>query len=278
MLRVRGDDVYPVTLTGLGERVHLARPETDLETHIADVVNLLDYEDLADVTLVGHSYGGTVVTGVADRRPERLARLVYLDTGPLEDGQAIVDTYPVDYRDRVERAVAERGDGWRWPLPPFDELGALSSLWGLNDDQLDLLRSRAAPQPFRTFTQPLRLSKPLHGPYRRVAIVCTKSGLTAASLREFAGSGDRRFRAFATPDWSLHELPTGHWPMFSAPNDLADVLHRLHPAVEALGDSVTAELNRDETPQQPAGAGTTPAWSSTRRPRWPEHDERMDEE
>lgn len=226
-LRARGHDVYPVTLTGLGERVHLARPEVDLETHIIDVVNLLDYEELADVWLVGPSYGGTVVTGVADRRPERLARLVYLDTWPLDDGQAIVDTYPPDYRARIEREVAERGDGLHWALPPFEELGQTASLSGLDDARLERFRARATPQPFRTFTQPLRLDRPLGGPYSWVGIICTQSGLTAAVLRELIASGDPRFRAFATPDWSLQELHTGHWPMLSAPDDLAYLIHEL---------------------------------------------------
>ncbi len=121
-LRARGHQVYPVTLTGLGERVHLAHPGVDLETHIRDVVNVLEYEDLTDVMLVGHSYAGAVITGVADRRPDRLAQLVYLDTGPLGDGQALLDFYPPDHRDRIQRQVAEHGDGWKWPLPPFEEL------------------------------------------------------------------------------------------------------------------------------------------------------------
>jgi RimJ/RimL family protein N-acetyltransferase/pimeloyl-ACP methyl ester carboxylesterase len=233
-LRARGHDVHPVTLTGLGDRVHLARPEVDLETHITDVVNLLDYEEFSGVWLVGHSYGGTVVTGVADRRPERLARLVYLDTGPLDNGQAIVDTYPPDYRARVEHEVAERGDGWRWALPSFDELGQTSSLSGLDEAQLERFRAKATPQPFRTFAQPLRLDRPLGGPYGRVGIICTESGLTVAALRELIASGDPRFQAFATPDWSLHELHTGHWPMLSAPDDLAELLHELTGAQGSL--------------------------------------------
>src|SRR5438132_4781326 len=91
MLRRKGHDVYAVTLTGLGERIHLASPEVDLETHIQDVVNVLFYEDLRDVVLVGHSYGGMVITGVADRAPERLRQLVYLDAAVPSDGQAIAD-------------------------------------------------------------------------------------------------------------------------------------------------------------------------------------------
>ena len=82
-LRDEGHDVYPVTLTGLGERAHLASPEIDLDTHITDVVNLIEYEDLEEVVLLGHSYGGLVVTGAADRIPERISELVYLDTAPL---------------------------------------------------------------------------------------------------------------------------------------------------------------------------------------------------
>jgi pimeloyl-ACP methyl ester carboxylesterase len=116
-LRALGHDVYPVTLTGLGERVHLAHPGVDLETHIADVVNLLDYEGLEDAVLVGHSYAGVVITGVADRRAERLGAVVYLDSGPLRDGLSIDDVQSADQRELRQRDVEERGEGWRWPLP-----------------------------------------------------------------------------------------------------------------------------------------------------------------
>jgi pimeloyl-ACP methyl ester carboxylesterase len=93
-LRDEGHEVYPVTLTGLGERVHLGRAEVDLETHITDVVNTIVANDLDDVILVGHSYAGTVVGGVADRVPERLERVVFVDTAPLADGMAATDIYP----------------------------------------------------------------------------------------------------------------------------------------------------------------------------------------
>lgn len=85
-LRMAGHEVFAPTLTGLGERVHLAHPGVGLETHIQDVVNVLVFEDLQQVTLVGHSYGGIVITSVADRTPERLAQLVYLDAFVPEDG------------------------------------------------------------------------------------------------------------------------------------------------------------------------------------------------
>ena len=93
-LREAGHEAYPVTPTGLGERSHLSNPEVNLDTHITDVVNLIEFEDLRDVVLLGHSYAGIVVTGAADRVPERIAQLVYLDSGPAPDGVSFLDTQP----------------------------------------------------------------------------------------------------------------------------------------------------------------------------------------
>src|ERR671916_3427586 len=112
-LRNAGHDAYPLTLTGLGERVHLASPEVDLQTHITDVVNLLEFEDLRDVVLLGHSYGGLVVTGAADRIPERVSELVYLDTAPLPNGGSLIEKFPPDLRKRTVEQVAELGEGWK---------------------------------------------------------------------------------------------------------------------------------------------------------------------
>ena len=91
LLEKSGHRVHAPSLTGLGERKHLARPDIDLDTHIADIVSLLEMEDLSDVVLVGHSYGGMVITGVADRAPERIGRLVYLDAFVPEDGKCTLD-------------------------------------------------------------------------------------------------------------------------------------------------------------------------------------------
>ena len=126
-LRARGHDVYPLSLTGLGERAHLARPEIDLDTHVTDVVNLLRYEDLRDAVLVGHSYAGLVVTAAADREHDRVSQLVYVDTGPLPDGVAQVEFSPPEEQERTAAAVAEHGDGWRLPPPPWKELAAAAS-------------------------------------------------------------------------------------------------------------------------------------------------------
>jgi pimeloyl-ACP methyl ester carboxylesterase len=226
-LRARNHEVFSVTLTGLGERVHLARPETDLETHITDVVNTLDYEDLTGVVLVGHSYAGAVITGVADRRPERIAELVYLDTGPLPSGARMLDLFPPERQAQLRQRVAEHGDGWRLPMPGWEELNADASIAGLDDAMLDRLRVKATPQPFGTYTEPLALSRPPGGPYGRTAIFCVQSFMSVAAFREALASGHPMFQVFAGPDWRYFELDTGHWPMFSTPGPLADTLHTI---------------------------------------------------
>jgi pimeloyl-ACP methyl ester carboxylesterase len=228
-LRKLGHEVYPVTLTGLGERVHLANPKVDLETHIADVVNLLDYEDLSDVVLVGHSYAGVVVTGVADRRPERLQAVVYLDTGPLPDGLAIADVQTPEQRERQRLEAEQGGNGWLWPVPDHDTLvsGVYGSSSGLEPAGFQLLEGHATPQPYATFTTPLRLTGTRPDALRRVAIFCAEGAMNLALLQDLIEQHDLRAEAFADPSWELYELPTGHWAMFSLPGPLAELLDRI---------------------------------------------------
>ncbi len=224
-LRARRLDPYPVTLTGLGERVHLASPAVDLDTHVTDVVNLLDFEDLHDGVLVGHSYAGAVITGVADRRPARIGLLVYLDTVPLPAGSAIIDLQSPEQREQQRRAVASDGDGWRWPVPDRATLasGLFGSASGLGERELERLEARATAQPYATFTSQLQLAQALPAP-PRVAILCSHGGPSLASVRALIAAGDPRVSALAGPDWELRELPSGHWPMFSAPAQLTDLL------------------------------------------------------
>lgn len=228
-LRASGHDVYPVTLTGLGERVHLARPDVDLDTHVADVVNLLDYEALEGAVLIGHSYAGVVVTAVADRRPERLSTVVYLDTAPLPDGTAIVDVQSPEQREQQRAAVERDGDGWRWPVPDRELLasGLYGSVIGLDERHFRLLDERATAHPYATFTAPLRLTDTPPAAVKRVAILCSAGGLDLATVRDLIAQGDPRVAVFSGPEWELRELPTGHWPMLSLPGPLADLLHEI---------------------------------------------------
>jgi pimeloyl-ACP methyl ester carboxylesterase len=219
-LRAAGHEVYPVTLTGMGERVHLARPDTDLETHLTDVLNLLAYEDLRDVVLVGHSYAGMVITGVADRAPDRIARLVYVDTGPLPDGMAMQDFTPSQEQAANDARVARDGDGWRLPLPDWADLGE-PNLAGLGPRERELMAGRAVPQPAATFRQPLRLTDPAAlDKLPKTAVLCT---FTVDVLRQLAAQNPV-FAAMFGEGWQHVELPTGHWPMFSEPARLASTL------------------------------------------------------
>jgi pimeloyl-ACP methyl ester carboxylesterase len=228
-LRAGGHDVHPVTLTGLGERVHLGGPDVDLDTHITDVVNVIDYEDLDQVVLVGHSYAGIVVEGVADRRASRIAAVVYVDSAPMGDGLAHIDMYPPEACAAVESAVAAAGDGWRLPFPGIERLGQQASLAGLDDRALEGLADRATPQPFATYTRPLKLSGD-DVRYDRRAIVCSDGGFSVAQIRDALESDDPgMFGVYAGPGWTFDEIHTGHWPMLSAPDALADVLAKSAP-------------------------------------------------
>lgn len=223
-LRALGHDVYPLSLTGLGERAHLASPAVDLDTHIADIVQLLESEDLRDVVLVAHSYGTMPVTGAADRAPGRIARLVYLDTGPVSDGVALADLDPPEVQRLVDQQIQQEGDGWRWPLPSWEVLEhtLAASLAGLSDEQRAYLRVHATPHPYGAFRQPLRLTRPDAAPLPKLAILCS---FTEEQIREMIASGHPFGQAMAGPEWQFVELLTGHWPMFSEPERLASILH-----------------------------------------------------
>jgi pimeloyl-ACP methyl ester carboxylesterase len=231
-LRAAGHEVYSPTLTGLGERCHLARPDLNLDTHIQDVVNVLTYEDLHEVVLVGHSYAGIVVTGVADRATDRVGTVVYLDSGPVADGLAFLDIMPPEARQHHERLVREQGDGWRLPMLSWDDLENVNhaSLAGLDERHRRLMCSRAADQPFGTYTQPLRLTNPARASLPKALISCS---FPLEQVRALIASGHPWFREMAGPEWRLLELPTGHWPMFSEPEGLAD--HLLTLATTSTG-------------------------------------------
>jgi pimeloyl-ACP methyl ester carboxylesterase len=228
-LRRHGHDVHPVTLTGLGDRSHLATPQVDLDTYIADVVNLVEFEDLQDVVLVGHSYAGHVVTGVADRISERLSLLAYLDAGPSPDGAAFMDLQPPAARELIERLVEESGDGWQVPMPSWEELEGVmgASLEGLGQEERARMRARASAQPVRTWTQPLSLKNQADEELPKLLITCS---IPLAQVRQLIDGGHPWFAALAGPEWSFLELPTGHWPMFSVPGPLASLLLGLSPA------------------------------------------------
>lgn len=210
LLRAAGHDVHPVTLTGLGDRAHLGGASTDMSTHAHDVVALLEAEELTEVILVGHSYAGAVVTVVAGQVPERIAELVYLDAEVPAPGVSLFDSAGADYREYMEARARAAGDPTRMPFLTDDELDQFYGEHGLGGDDLRWLRVHAVSLPMGTSTEPV-------GPGPDLAAVphtfirCT--GTPGPGLVEPGLAG-----------WEYAELPTGHWPMVTLPDELARLL------------------------------------------------------
>ncbi len=221
LLREASHQVFTPTLTGLGERSHQAHPLLGLESHVHDIVNVLTYENLSEVILVGHSYAGTLITAVAECMPERIAHLVYLDAFVPQDGQSTIDLsdhLPAELWG--ERARAE-GCGWLIPtlLPgSWDEI--VRDVWGVSDEaDRQWMVERLSPMPLKLLADPVRLSNPAASALPRTYIRCLHT-----DWPPFDRSAEI---ARNTPGWSCHELATGHDAMVTAPKELAGLLLEL---------------------------------------------------
>lgn len=223
-LRSKGCDVLAATLPGLGERAAEASSDTDMETYVADVIEQIVGQDLEDVILVGHSFGGAVAGGVADRIPSRLSRVVYVDSGPLPSGSSYIELFEGPQLEFINALVESRGDGWLVPMPAWDEFGTefQASLEGLGPDELRMMGEGATPQPFKTWSQPL--VREMGEEVRRIPKTLIASSFPLAQVEQLIAVGHPWFAELSGPEWDLVELPTGHWPMFSRPKDLADLL------------------------------------------------------
>lgn len=211
LLRAAGHEIFTPTYTGLGERAHHVSRSTNLDTHIADVVAVLECEDLRNVVLVGHSYGGMVATGVADRAQERIARLIYIDAFVPSDGQSLFDLLPEQERARRAEGARTEGDGWLLPPnPPPSDTPPEDIAW---------ITPRRRWQPIATFSQPLRLR---NGPAKvpRAYIYCTRLG-PGDTFGQFA----KRFRN--DPAWQFFDIDASHSPNVTAPEALARLLDQI---------------------------------------------------
>lgn len=204
-LQKAGHDVFTPTYTGLGERSHLLNPDIDLETHILDVLQVFNYEALNDVILVGKSYSGMVITGVADRIPEKIRHLVYLDAAVPEAGQSLVDLLDPATAAMVAEVVQTYGEGWYLPVDPSAD-------------------RRLTPHPGKTGSQPLRLYNPQAiETIPHTYIYCTRKpsiGLAACITQGGAAKAKAK-------GWHYYELATDHEPEQEAPDDVAAILLKL---------------------------------------------------
>jgi pimeloyl-ACP methyl ester carboxylesterase len=221
LLRARGHDVFTPTLTGLGERAHLSKPDVGLDTHIEDIVKVLEFENLSHVILVGNSSGGMVITGAADRAPQRIAHLVYLDAFVPEDGQSLVDMLPADRRDAMENLVKTEGAGWLLPrFAPLPPEKILRDIWGVtSDDDLSWMLARLEPTPFKHFTDPFKRTNPAAVDMARTFIRCR--GFLFGKHPAFDSHAKM---AQQTPGWRYRELDAPHLPYITHPADVADTL------------------------------------------------------
>jgi pimeloyl-ACP methyl ester carboxylesterase len=208
LLRAAGHEVYAVTLTGLGERSHLRYPDIDLNTHIQDVVAVLDSEDLHRVILVGHSLSGTMALAVAERIPERLAHVANLDGWLPIDGKSARDLKP-DLWTGLRHCAEASGDEWWVPPPPDWTFGISGADW-------EWVRSKLTDHPLKTWETPFSLTNPAARSIPRTYIYCTEG----CSPEEVANQQNECARM----GWQYLSLPTGYDAMITAPKELAELL------------------------------------------------------
>jgi pimeloyl-ACP methyl ester carboxylesterase len=207
-LQARGHEVFTPSLSGVGERSHLLSREIDLNTHIADVVNLIRFEELSDVVLCGHSYGGCVVTGAADQVADRIGALVYVDAFVPDSGQSLHDTLPAEQRQAQVQGALENGEGWRVPPIPAEvfNLKAKDRAW------VDRQRT---PQSLATFQQPLQLTGAVEHIGNVTYILAT--GWDNSPFPQFCEKAKAR-------GWKTLTMACGHDLMLDEPAELVEVL------------------------------------------------------
>jgi pimeloyl-ACP methyl ester carboxylesterase len=203
-----GHEVFTPTLTGVGERSHLGSTSVNLSTHTADVVNLTRWEELSDVILCGHSYGGCVISGAGDQIPDRIRALVYLDAFVLEDGECLCDLVPPE-QVRSMREQAQAGDGWKVaPIP--------AEVFQVNSRDAAWVNAQCTPQPIATFEERIRLT----GGLSRIQDV---THVLATGFREGSPFPFSHERAKAK-GWKTRTIPSGHDVMLDLPDELTALL------------------------------------------------------
>lgn len=213
-LQAQGHHVFTPTLTGLGERKHLASPHVTLDTHITDITNLIEWEELDNVVLVGHSYGGPVITGVCDAQKDRIAHAIFLDAITLADGETVLRG---GTKEAAEDAFGPLIDGYL--APPRQPVS-----FGVPDhmtEELAWLRRRVTPHLLGTWTQPISLKNGGSNEIPRTFILCTDKP-------QFTESQRARVKRFQDdPTWNYEELPCGHDSMVILPTETAEMFERI---------------------------------------------------
>ncbi len=210
-LRAAGHHVWTPTMTGLGERAHLLNADVGLSTCIEDICAVIEAEELTELVLVGHSFAGPVISGVADRLSHRLQQLIYLDALIVQSGQSAISIFPPQVQQERSRTID--AEGLRMAIPSADKFGVSQT------DQVDWLARRLTPHPLKSYTETLQLEHPLGNGLPKTYIAVTEPWYPPlASLREWIK---------VQPDWEWRELAAGHDAMLTSPNALARLLEAL---------------------------------------------------
>jgi len=209
LMRAAGHELWTPTYTGLGERAHLGHADVSLDTHIQDIVAVLEAEDLTGVHLIGHSYGGMVATGVADRARERIAQLIYLDAFAPVSGQAVFDLVPPDVAAKMRAGAQASASGYGIPSNPMpSDTSPEDQAWA---------GPRRLPQPVKAFSTKLTLSAEPSAP--RTYIYAKKAGI---------GDTFRRFLERAKREgWHIYEIDASHNPHITNPHGLLAILNEI---------------------------------------------------
>ncbi len=207
-LRTQGHRVFAPTLTGLGERAHLVSPDINLDTHIQDIVGVLESEELMDVILVGHSYAGMVITGVAERVTDRLSALVYVDAFVPENGQSMLSINPERVRGFLDRAAA--GDANLIPTMKAENWGVRSAA------DIAWLDRHLTPQPAGTYTQPVSYTD-LFQRIENLTYILASGNENGV----FSPVAEKLRR---DPAWRCETVPCGHEVMVDEPERLVEIL------------------------------------------------------
>lgn len=208
-LQAAGHEVFTPTLTGVGERSHLSSPSVNLSTHIADVVNLIRWEEQSDVVLCGHSYGGFVISGAADCIPDRIRALVYLDAFVSEGGECLFDLLPPEQVQGTRQQVQATGDGWKVaPIP--------AEVFQVNPRDRAWVNAQCTPQPIACFEEPIKLA----GGLGRIQDV---THILATGFRDGSPFPACHERA-KSKGWKTRTMACGHDVMVDVPDELAAFL------------------------------------------------------
>jgi len=207
-LEARGHEVFTPTLTGVGERCHLLTPQVNLETHIADLINLFRWEELTGVVLCGHSYAGCVVSSVADRIPQSISALLFLDAFVPENGQSLHDTLPPEARNQQLKEARNAGGGWKMPPIPAEA-------FNVNPGDRAWVDRQSTVHPLACFQQPLLLTGALNLIESITYILAT--GWSPSPFPQFYEKAKGR-------GWKTATFPCGHDVMLDQPDELIQEL------------------------------------------------------